>query len=74
MSLVTGLRCRACGKTKGKDPVAACDDCWAGLEPMYDMDRVRETFTKEAIAARPRDPRNARNRAFHLACSAVMRS
>jgi threonine synthase len=55
MSFVTGLRCRACGKTRGKDPVAACEECWAGLEPMYDMDRVRETFTRESITARPRD-------------------
>lgn len=55
MSLVTGLRCRACGKTRGKDPVAACEDCWAALEPIYDMDRVRRTFTREAIAERPRD-------------------
>ncbi len=55
MSLVTGLRCRACGRTRGKDPVAACEDCWAALEPIYDMDRVGLTFTREAIAERPRD-------------------
>jgi threonine synthase len=55
MGFVIGLRCRACGKTRGKDPISACEDCWAALEPIYDMDGVRRTFTRESIAARPRD-------------------
>jgi len=35
--------------------VAVCEECWAALEPVYDMDGVRKTFTREAIAERPRD-------------------
>jgi len=55
MGHVIGLQCRACGKTRDKDPVAACEDCWAALEPIYDLDAAARTFTREAIAARPRD-------------------
>lgn len=55
MGHVLGLKCKECGKTFAKEPVAACTECWGGLEPVYDLDRVRETFTRDAIAARPRD-------------------
>jgi threonine synthase len=52
---VLGLKCKECGRTYPKEPVAACAECWGGLEPVYDLDRVRATFTREAIARRPRD-------------------
>jgi threonine synthase len=55
MSFVVGLECRECGKTQPVQPVAACSECWGALLPVYDMDRVRRTFTREAIASRPRD-------------------
>lgn len=55
MSLVTGLKCKECGRTRAKDPVAACEECWGALEPVYDLDAVKRTFTREAIAARPPD-------------------
>jgi threonine synthase len=55
MEYVLGLRCKGCGKQRGKDAIAACDECWASLEPLYDMDAVRATFTRDAIATRPRD-------------------
>jgi threonine synthase len=55
MSRVIALRCKECGKEQAKEPVAACAECWGGLEPLYDLDEVRRTFTKEAIASRPRD-------------------
>ena len=55
MSLVLGLQCKECGRTRAKDPVAACEECWGALEPLYDMDRVKRTFTREAIAVRPPD-------------------
>jgi threonine synthase len=55
MEYVLGLRCKGCGKQREKDAVAACEACWASLEPVYDMDAVRATFTPEAIAARPPD-------------------
>ncbi len=55
MEYVLGLRCKGCGKQRGKDAIAACDECWASLEPVYDMDAVRATFTRDAIASRPPD-------------------
>jgi len=55
MSRVVGLRCKECGKEQAKDPVAACAECWGGLEPVYDLDEVRRSFTRETIASRPRD-------------------
>lgn len=55
MSHVIGLECRECGKRQAKEPVAVCSECWGALLPVYDLERVRRTFTREAIAARPRD-------------------
>jgi threonine synthase len=55
MSRVVGLRCKECGKEQAKEPVAACAECWGGLEPLYDLDEVRRTFKPEIIASRARD-------------------
>ena len=55
MGHITGLRCKECGKAWPKEPIAGCAECWGPLEAVYDMDAVRPTFTKEAIASRPRD-------------------
>src|SRR5262245_48510073 len=55
MSRVVNLRCKECRKEWPKTPVAACAECWGALEPVYDLDLVRRTFTREALAARPRD-------------------
>jgi threonine synthase len=55
MSLVLGLKCKECGRTRAKDPVAACEECWGALEPIYDLDAVKRTFTRDAIATRPPD-------------------
>jgi threonine synthase len=52
---VIGLRCRSCGKQREKAPVSACADCFNLLEPAYDWDAVRASFTRENIASRPRD-------------------
>lgn len=35
--------------------VASCPECWGALEPEYDLDRARGTFTRARIAARPRN-------------------
>jgi len=55
MSCVTSLGCKECGRSWPKTPIAACPECWGPLEPAYDLDRVRRSFTRETIAARPRD-------------------
>ena len=55
MGHITGLKCKECGKTWPKEPTAACAECWGPLEADYDLDAVRRTFTRDAIAGRPRD-------------------
>ncbi len=55
MTCVIELECRECGKRQPKEPVATCPECWGALLPVYDFERVRRTFTRESIAARPRD-------------------
>jgi threonine synthase len=55
MGHITGLRCKECGKTWPKEPIAACGECWGPLEAVYDLDAVRRTFTRDAIAQRRRD-------------------
>jgi threonine synthase len=55
MSRVTSLKCKECGKEWPKTPVAACAECWGALEPVYDLDAVKRTFTKSSLATRPRD-------------------
>ena len=49
----TSLRCRNCGTERDLDPVGACAACWGPLEPVYDLDELRPTFTRETIAAGP---------------------
>ena len=56
MGHVTGLRCKGCGKEFEKKPVAACEECWAALEPIYDLDGIRRTFTRESIAMLAPEP------------------
>jgi threonine synthase len=55
MGRVVTLRCRECGRDEDVRPVAACADCWGALEVVYDLERVRSGFTREAIARRPPD-------------------
>ena len=55
MGHITGLKCKECGKTWPKEPTAACAECWGPLEADYDLDAAARTFTRDAIAGRPRD-------------------
>ncbi len=55
MGHVVTLRCRECGREESVKPIAACADCWAALEVVYDLAQVRRSFTREAIASRPTD-------------------
>jgi threonine synthase len=55
LGTVVSLKCRACGKEREKAPVSACAECFNLLEPTYDWDAVKKGFTRDAIAARPRD-------------------
>jgi len=52
-SLHFELRCRECGKRTANAPRSFCEECFSPLEVVYDLDRVRRTFTPEQIAERP---------------------
>jgi threonine synthase len=46
------LRCRECQTTWGNQPVSFCQKCFAPLEVSYDMARIRQTVSRDAIARR----------------------
>jgi threonine synthase len=47
------LRCRECGRLWGNIPRSFCDDCLSPLEVTYDLDAIRNTFTRKNIEAGP---------------------
>jgi threonine synthase len=49
----THLSCTRCGTDLPLEGVGTCPRCFAPLEPVYDQDRVRRTFTRERIEAGP---------------------
>ncbi|MGH9447364.1 MAG: threonine synthase, partial [Terriglobia bacterium] len=53
MKYVTHLCCRECSRQYDLKPLAACEECWAPLEVIYDYDRVRSGVTPGDIALRP---------------------
>jgi threonine synthase len=48
------LRCRACEREHALEAVGVCSACFGPLDPVYDKDALRESFTRETIAAGPR--------------------
>jgi threonine synthase len=40
LSYLLHLKCRDCGRTYPAEPLAACEACWAPLEPVYDYTRI----------------------------------
>jgi threonine synthase len=51
--LVTGLKCRLCGKLYPKEALNFCTDDFGPLEVTYDYDQASRTMSREAIKARP---------------------
>jgi threonine synthase len=49
----THLSCTRCGTDLPLEGVGTCPRCFAPLEPVYDQDRVRRSFTRERIEAGP---------------------
>jgi threonine synthase len=49
----TGLKCRECGHTYGKEAVHVCEMCFGPLEVDYDYDLIRSRISRERIASRP---------------------
>ena len=52
MSYQKHLKCRQCGRTYQIEPIAACEDCWAPLEVVYDYDRIREEVPRKQVESR----------------------
>ena len=53
MSYVIHLKCRECERTYPLDPIAACEECWAPLEVVYDYARLRADLKRDDLAYRP---------------------
>jgi threonine synthase len=50
--LVKGLRCRECGRSYPKLPIAACEDCFAPLEVDYNYEEIRGAISRQQIESR----------------------
>jgi len=51
--LVTGLKCRLCGKVYPKEALNFCTEDFGPLEVTYDYEEVARTMSRESIKARP---------------------
>jgi threonine synthase len=47
------LKCRDCERTYPLQPLAACEECWAPLEVVYDYGKLWADLRREDIALRP---------------------
>ncbi len=48
----TGLRCRACGTGGSEGAVFVCHRCFGPLEPVYDLEGIRDRLSREVLDAR----------------------
>jgi threonine synthase len=53
MNYAQHLQCRECSRTYDLGPLAACEDCWAPLEVVYDYGRIWSDVRPKDLAARP---------------------
>src|SRR5215472_12688237 len=47
------LQCRECGSAWGNQPISFCQKCFAPLEVVYDLQRIRNEISKDEISRRP---------------------
>ncbi len=47
------LSCRVCATEHALEATGSCSRCFGPLDPVYDWDRLRETFTRERLASGP---------------------
>ena len=52
MSFVIGLQCRECGQEYEKKPLHVCENCFGPLEIHYDYESIKNSISREKIAAR----------------------
>ncbi len=55
MSFVLGLECRECGQKYEKKPLHVCENCFGPLEIHYDYAAIKNSVSREKIAARERN-------------------
>jgi threonine synthase len=55
VSYLQHLKCRECGRTYTPEPIAACEDCWAPLDAVYDYGRLWSDVRRKEIESRPPD-------------------
>jgi threonine synthase len=53
MTYALHLKCRECSRTYELEPLAACEDCWAPLEVVYDYGRIWSDVRRQDLASRP---------------------
>jgi threonine synthase len=53
VSYLLHLKCRDCGRTYPAQPLAACEECWAPLEPVYDYTRISSDLRPKDLESRP---------------------
>ena len=53
MSYLLHLKCRECERTYADAPIAACEECWAPLEAVYDYARLWADLRRDEISSRP---------------------
>ncbi len=46
MSKIMGLRCKSCGKLYPPEPIYVCEECFGGLEVIYEYDVKKEEIEK----------------------------
>lgn len=52
MSYAIHLKCRECERTYPLEPTAACEECWAPLEVVYDYGKLWADLRREDLAVR----------------------
>jgi threonine synthase len=55
MSFVKGLECRECGQQYPKKPLHVCEACFGPLEIVYDYNAIKQSISREKIAARDKN-------------------
>ena len=53
MSYAIHLKCRDCERTYALEPIAACEECWAPLEVVYDYGKLWADLRREDLISRP---------------------
>jgi threonine synthase len=52
LSYLLHLKCRDCGRTYPAEALAACEHCWAPLEPVYDYTRIWSDVPRRDLESR----------------------